>query len=109
MGEKIVFKEFLDNVESFSYEYIETYAYQESLLCRSELLLARRMMKILVNGLKNKYSPEDLVVKKDLLRELKCIYKGYVNKNVDRLSISEELILEDLMSFIKIHFMVENL
>lgn len=109
MSEEIMFKEFVDNVEAFSYEYIETYAYQESLLCRSELLLARRMMKILVNGLKNKYGSEDLVVKNDLLQELKCIYKGYVNKNANRLSISEELLLEDLMNFIKIHFKVENL
>ena len=109
MSEEIVFKEFLDNVEAFSYKYIETYAYQESLLSRSELLLARRMKDILTTGLKNKYDCEDLVAEDELLEELKCIYKGYVNKNIDRLSISEELILEDLMSFIKIHFMLEEL
>ena len=109
MSKKIVFKKFIDDVEGYCYEYIETYAYQESLLCRSELLLVLRMREILVHSLRKKYNCEDSISKNELLQELNCIYKGYLNKNADRLSISEELLLEDLISFIKIHFMVEDL
>lgn len=108
MSEKIVFEKLKDDLKGFCYQYIETYAYKDSLLSRGELLLVRRMMTVIVTSLKNKYDPDDLVSKEELLEDVNYIYNGYITKS-DRLSISEELLLEDLLKYIEIHFTIDDL
>ena len=108
MTEKIVFEKLKDDLNGFCYQYIETYAYKDSLLSRGELLLVRRMMTIIVTSLKNKYAPDDLVSKEELLEDVNYIYNGYITKS-DKLSISEELLLEDLLKYVEIHLTIEDL
>lgn len=107
MSEKIVFEKLKDDLEAFCYQYIETYAYKDSLLSRGELLLVRRMMTIIVTSLKNKYTSDDIISKEELLEDVKYIYNGYITKS-DKLSISEELLLEDLVKYIEIHFTIDD-
>ena len=108
MTEKIVFEKLKDDLEAFCYKYIETYAYKDSLLSRGELLLVRRMMTIIVTSLNNKYAPDDLVSKEELLEDVNYIYNGYITKS-DKLSISEELLLEDLLKYVEIHLTLDDL
>ena len=108
MSEKIVFEKLKDALKGFCYQYIETYAYKDSLLSRGELLLVRRMMTIIVTSLNNKYNSDDLISKEELLEDVNYIYNGYITKS-DKLSISEELLLEDLIKYIEIHFTIDDL
>lgn len=108
MTEKIVFEKLKDDLKAFCYQYIETYAYKDSLLSRGELLLVRRMMTIIVTSLKNKYNSDDFISKEELLEDVNYIYNGYITKS-DKLSISEELLLEDLLKYIEIHLKIEEL
>jgi len=108
MTKKIVFEKLKDDLTGFCYQYIETYAYKESLLSRGELLLVRRMMTIIVTSLDNKYNADDLISKEELLEEVNYIYNGYITKS-DKLSISEELLLEDLLKYIEVHLTIDDL
>ena len=107
MSEKIVFEKLIDDLKGFCYQYIETYAYKDSLLSRGELLLVRRMMTIIVTSLNNKYTSDDIISKEELLEDVKYICNGYITKS-DKLSISEELLLEDLIKYIEIHFTIDD-
>ena len=108
MSEKVVFELFLDDVEDICYKYIKSYARKESLLCKSEVLFVQHINDILISDLKSKYESEDKIHEDELLNELKCIYMKYVNDNLDRLSISEELLLKDLMEFIRLNFILKD-
>ena len=105
MGITVLFEKFIGDLEGFCYEYIETYAYKEKLLNRGELLLVRKMMDVLLTGLNNKYKSSDVVDLDKLLSDVKFIYQGYVNAE-SRLSVPEELLLDDLLMFIDVNFKI---
>lgn len=73
-------------------------------------LLVRRMREILVHILRKKYNCEDSIAKDELLEELNCIYKRdiLIRTLTDYPSL-RNYYLDDLISFIKIDFMVGDL